>query len=81
LLAASVLLERSALLTRDAASEQTDIGRGAGEGDAGALDAALRLLPAVEAEPASDLRTHLPITPRSDSRFDQRRGADAARYC
>ena len=80
LLAASALLERSALLTRDAA-ERADrtLAAARAKRDAGALDAALRLLPAVEAEPASDLRRASAEHLRGQIAFDQRRGADAAR--
>ena len=80
LLAASALLERSALLTREAA-ERADRTLAAAQAkrDAGALDAALRLLPAVEAEPASDLRSASAEHLRGQIAFDQRRGADAAR--
>jgi DNA-binding CsgD family transcriptional regulator len=80
LLAASALLERSALLTRGAA-ERADrtLAAARAKRDAGALDAALRLLPAVEAEPASDLRRASAEHLRGQIAFDQRRGADAAR--
>jgi DNA-binding CsgD family transcriptional regulator len=80
LLAASALLERSALLTRDAA-ERADrtLAAARARRDAGALDAALRLLPGVEAEPASDLRSASAEHLRGQIAFDQRRGGDAAR--
>jgi DNA-binding CsgD family transcriptional regulator len=80
LLAASALLERSALLTR-AAAERADrtLAAARAKRDAGALDAALRLLPAVEAEPASDLRSASADLLRGQIAFDQRRGGDAAR--
>jgi DNA-binding CsgD family transcriptional regulator len=80
LLAASALLERSALLTRGAA-ERSDRTLAAAQAkrDAGALDAALRLLPAAETEPASDLRRASVEHLRGQIAFDQRRGADAAR--
>jgi DNA-binding CsgD family transcriptional regulator len=80
LLAASALLERSALLTREAA-ERADrtLAAARAKRDAGALDAALRLLPGVEAEPASDLRRASADHLRGQIAFDQRRGADAAR--
>jgi DNA-binding CsgD family transcriptional regulator len=80
LLAAAALLERSALLTREAA-ERADRTLAAAQAkrDAGALDAALRLLPAVEAEPASDLRRACADHLRGQIAFDERRGADAAR--
>jgi DNA-binding CsgD family transcriptional regulator len=80
LLAASALLERSALLTRGAA-ERADrtLAAARAKRDAGALDAALRLLPAVEAEPASDLRSASAEHLRGQIAFDQGRGGDAAR--
>jgi DNA-binding CsgD family transcriptional regulator len=80
LLAASALLERSALLTREA-GERADrtLAAARAKRDAGALDAALRLLPAAEAEPASDLRRASAEHLRGQIAFDQRRGADAAR--
>ena len=80
LLAASALLERSALLTREA-GERADrtLAAARAKRDAGALDAALRLLPAVEAEPASDLRRASAEHLRGQIAFDQRRGGDAAR--
>jgi DNA-binding CsgD family transcriptional regulator len=80
LLAASALLERSALLTREA-GERADrtLAAARAKRDAGALDEALRLLPAVEAEPASDLRRASAEHLRGQIAFDQQRGADAAR--
>jgi DNA-binding CsgD family transcriptional regulator len=80
LLAAAALLERSALLTRDAAERAgRTLAAARAQRDAGALDAALRLLPAVEAEPASDLRRASAEHLRGQIAFDQQRGADAAR--
>ena len=80
LLAASALLERSALLTR-AAAQRADrtLAAARAKRDAGALDAALQLLPAVEAEPASDLRRASAELLRGQIAFDQGRGSDAAR--
>ncbi|MDQ1466376.1 MAG: hypothetical protein QOH10_791, partial [Actinomycetota bacterium] len=80
LLAASALLERSALLTSGAA-ERADrtLAAARAKRDAGALDAALRLLPAAEAEPASELRTASVEHLRGQIAFGQRRGGDAAR--
>ena len=80
LLAASALLERSALLTRDAA-ERADrtLAAARAKRDAGALDAALRLLSGVEVEPASDLRRASAEHLRGQIAFDQQHGADAAR--
>src|SRR5204863_6676688 len=46
---------------------------------AGDLDAALRLLPAVQAEAPSDMRRALTELLRGQIAFDQRHGADAAR--
>jgi DNA-binding CsgD family transcriptional regulator len=80
LLAASALLERSALLTREAAARaDRTLAAARAKRDAGALDAALRLLPAVEAEPASDVRRASADHLRGQIAFDQRRGGDAAR--
>jgi DNA-binding CsgD family transcriptional regulator len=80
LLAASALLERSALLTREAA-ERADrtLAAARAKREAGALDAALRLLPAVEAAPASARRRASAEHLRGQIAFDQRRGGDAAR--
>jgi DNA-binding CsgD family transcriptional regulator len=80
LLAASALLERSALLTREAA-ERADrtLAAARAKRDAGALDAALRLLSAVETEPASEERRASAEHLRGQIAFDQQRGADAAR--
>jgi DNA-binding CsgD family transcriptional regulator len=80
LLAASALLERSALLTRDAgARADRTLSAAQAKRDAGALDEALRLVSAVEAEPASDLRRASAEHLRGQVAFDQQRGADAAR--
>jgi DNA-binding CsgD family transcriptional regulator len=79
-LAASALLERSALLTREAAARaDRTLAAARAKRDAGALDAALQLLPAVEAEPTSELRSASADHLRGQIAFDQRRGADAAR--
>ena len=79
LLAAASLLERAALLTPDGArrSDRT-LAAAKAKRDAGALEAALRLLPAVESEPPSELRGALAEQLRGRIAFDQRRGTDAA---
>ena len=80
LLATSALLERAALLTTDAA-ERADrtLAAASAKRDAGALEAALDLLPAAEAVPGSGRRQALVEQLRGQIAFDQRRGADAAR--
>jgi DNA-binding CsgD family transcriptional regulator len=79
LLAASALFERAALLTTDAARRaDRTLSAAAAKRDAGALDAALGLLPAVESNVASDLRRAQVERLRGQIAFDQRRGADAA---
>jgi DNA-binding CsgD family transcriptional regulator len=79
LLAASALFERAALLTTDPARRaDRTLSAAAAKRDAGALDAALGLLPAVEANVASDLRRAQVERLRGQIAFDQRRGADAA---
>ena len=80
LLAASAFLERAALLTSDVAlrADRT-LAAAAAKRDAGDLDAALRLLPAVQAEAPSDMRRALTELLRGQIAFDQRHGADAAR--
>ena len=80
LLAASALLERSALLTGDVPTRaDRTLAAARAKRDAGALEAALRLLPAAEAEAPSELRRALAEHLRGQIAFDQRRGADAAR--
>ena len=80
LLAASALFERAALLTTDAARRaDRTLAAAAAKRDVGALDAALGLLPAVEANDASDLRRAQVDRLRGQIAFDQRRGADAVR--
>jgi DNA-binding CsgD family transcriptional regulator len=80
LLAASALFERAALLTTDAARRaDRTLSAAAAKRDVGALDAALGLLPAVEANAASDLRRAQVERLRGQIAFDQGRGADAAR--
>jgi DNA-binding CsgD family transcriptional regulator len=80
LLAASALLERAALLTTDAAQRaDRTLSAAAAKRDAGALDAALALLPAVETDAPSDLRRALAEHLRGQIAFDQRRGTEATR--
>jgi DNA-binding CsgD family transcriptional regulator len=80
LLAASALLERAALLTTDAAQRaDRTLSAAAAKRDAGALEAALELLPAVEADAGSGLRRARVDQLRGQIAFDQLRGADAAR--
>jgi DNA-binding CsgD family transcriptional regulator len=79
LLAAAALLERAALMTPDG-SRRADrtLAAATSKRDAGALEAALRLLSAVESEPRSELRNALAEQLRGRIAFDQRRGAVAA---
>jgi len=80
LLAASALLERAALLTTDAAQRaDRTLCAAAAKRDAGALDAALDLLPAVEAHAGSGLRRARVEQLRGQIAFDQGREADATR--
>src|SRR6202011_3330317 len=74
------LLERAALLTTDPGrrADRTLSAAGA-KRDAGALEAALALLLAVEAYAPSDLRRALAEHLRGQIAFDERRGAEAAR--
>jgi DNA-binding CsgD family transcriptional regulator/tetratricopeptide (TPR) repeat protein len=79
LLAAAALLERAALLTPDGPHRSNrTLAAAKAKRDAGALEAALRLLPAVESEPPSELRGALAEQLRGRIAFDQRRGTDAA---
>jgi DNA-binding CsgD family transcriptional regulator len=79
LLAAAALLERAALLTPDGARRSNrTLAAAKAKRDAGALEAALRLLPAVESEPPSELRGALAEQLRGRIAFDMRRGTDAA---
>jgi DNA-binding CsgD family transcriptional regulator len=79
LLAAAALLERAAVLTPDG-SRRADrtLAAAKAKRDAGALEAALRLLSDVESEPSSELRGALAEQLRGNIAFDQRRGAAAA---
>jgi DNA-binding CsgD family transcriptional regulator len=79
-LAASALLERAALLTIDPGRRaDRTLSAAAAKRDAGALEAALALLPAVGAHAPFDLRRALAEHLRGQIAFDQRRGAEAAR--
>jgi DNA-binding CsgD family transcriptional regulator len=79
LLAAAALLERAALLTPDGARRANrTLAAAKAKRASGALDAALRLLSAVESEPPSGLRRALADQLRGKIAFDQRRGRDAA---
>src|SRR5207249_8945374 len=73
-LAASALLERAALLTTDPGRRaDRTLSAAAAKRNAGALEAALALLPAVEAQAPSDLRRALRSeehTSELQSRFD-----------
>jgi DNA-binding CsgD family transcriptional regulator len=80
LAAAAAFLERAALLTQGPARRAQRLLAAAGaKRDAGALDAALGLLVAVEAGPPDALRTAEVERLRGQIAFDQRRGGDAAR--
>ena len=78
-LAASALLERAALLTPNG-GERADrtLAAATAKRDAGALEAALRLLPAVSTGPPSELRGALAERLRGRIASDQRRSAVAA---
>jgi len=80
LAAAAAFLERAAMLTRDPGRRAQRLLAAAGtKRDAGALDAALGLLVAVESGPPDALRTAEVEHLRGQIAFDQRRGGDAAR--
>ncbi len=79
LLAAASLLERAALLTPDGARRANrTLAAATAKRSAGALESALRLLSAVEAEPPSELRSALAEQLRGRIAFDQHHGTDAA---
>jgi DNA-binding CsgD family transcriptional regulator len=79
LLAAAALLERAAALTPDGARRANrTLAAAKAKRDAGALEAALRLLSALESDPPSELRGALADQLRGKIAFDQRRGAAAA---
>ena len=82
LLAASALFERAALLTTDADRHaDRTLSAATAKRDLGALEAALGLLPAVEANAPSDLRRAQVERLRGQIAFDQRRGGDAHACC
>ena len=78
--AAAAFLERAAMLTPEPARRaQRLLAAARAKRDAGALDAALGLLVAVEAGPPDALRTAEAEHLRGQIAYDQRRGSDAAR--
>ncbi len=80
LAAAAAFLERAALLTPDPTRRAQRLLAAAGaERDAGALDAALGLLVAVEAGPLDELQAAEMERLRGQIALDQRRAGDAAR--
>jgi DNA-binding CsgD family transcriptional regulator len=80
LAAAAAFLERAAMLTPEPASRaERLLGAAQAKSDAGALDAALGLLVAVEAGPPNALRTAEVERLRGQIALVQRRGSDAAR--
>jgi DNA-binding CsgD family transcriptional regulator len=80
LAAAAAFLERAAVLTPEPARHaQRLLGAARAKRDAGALDAALGLLVAVEAAPGSDLRTAEVERLHGQIALEQRRGGDAGR--
>ncbi len=80
LAAAAAFLERSAMLTPESARRaQRLLAAARAKRDAGALDAALGLLVAVEAGPFDALRAAEVERLRGQIAFDQRRGSDAGR--
>jgi DNA-binding CsgD family transcriptional regulator len=79
LLAAAAFLERAALLTPDPAHRsRRELTAAKLKRDAGELDAALRLLTAVESGPPNPLRSAEVEHLRGRIAFDQRRGTDAS---
>jgi DNA-binding CsgD family transcriptional regulator len=80
LVAAAAFLEHAATLTPDPVRRaQRELEAARVKRDAGALDAALELLGAVEAGPPDPLRGAEVERLRGEIAFDQRRGSDAAR--
>ena len=80
LAAAAAFLERAAILTPDPARRaQRLLAAARAKRDAGALDAALGLLVAVEAGPLGQLQAAEVEHMRGQIALDQRRGSDAAR--
>jgi len=79
LLAAAAILERAALLTPhgEQRADRT-LAAARAKRDAGALEAALRLLSVLETEPRSELRSAQADQLRGKIAFDQRRSAEAA---
>jgi DNA-binding CsgD family transcriptional regulator len=78
--AAATFLEHAALLTPEAGRRaQRELAAARVKREAGALDAALELLAAVEAGPPDELRGAEVEHLRGEIAFDQRRGTDAAR--
>jgi DNA-binding CsgD family transcriptional regulator len=79
LLAAAALLERAALLTPhgDRRANRT-LAAAKAKRDAGAFQAAVRLLSVADTEPPSELRTALADQLRGKIAFDQRRSSEAA---
>jgi DNA-binding CsgD family transcriptional regulator len=79
LLAAAALLERAAALTPEGARrDNRTLAAANAKRDAGALEAALRLLSALESDPPSELLSALAEQLRGKIALDQRRGAAAA---
>jgi hypothetical protein len=80
LVATAAFVEHAALLTPDPARRaRRELAAARAKREAGALDAALGLLSAVEAGPPDPLRDAEVAHLRGQIAFDQRRGADAAR--
>ncbi|HEX8104502.1 MAG TPA: AAA family ATPase [Solirubrobacteraceae bacterium] len=78
--AAAAFLEQAALLTPDPARRaRRALAAASAKRDAGALEAALRLLVAADAGPPDPVRTAEAERLRGDIAFDQRRGPDAVR--
>jgi hypothetical protein len=79
LVSAAAFLERAAMLTPEPARRaQRELAAAWMKRDAGALDAALELLAAVEARPPDALRSAEAERLRGQIAFDQRHGGDAA---
>jgi DNA-binding CsgD family transcriptional regulator len=79
LLAAAAFLEQAAVLTPEPGRRASrELAAARAKRDAGALDASLRLLSAVEAGPPDELRSAQVEHLRGHIAFDQRRVADAA---
>jgi DNA-binding CsgD family transcriptional regulator len=79
-IAAAAFLEHAALLTPEPGRRaHRELAAAQAKREAGALDAALELLTAVDAGPPDELREAEVEHLRGEIAFDQRRGADAAR--